>query len=278
MKKYFELKEGDATEFWEISLKDSVINTRSGLIMTDGKFISQKFISSKSALKCYNKLIKEKISLGFVDPDVFEQKNVSGVYHKLARSYNLYFPILAIGLERRIRSMTRDALELKPGQVVLDVGCGSGSNFQYIINEIGPTGRIIGVDYSPAMLKQAQKLVKRKRWKNVELIECDAAKLDLGHRVDAAVSTLAMAVIPDHREALKRMAAHVHPGGRVVVAECKLSDTVPGLNRIARKVSRFLAADINRQAWKDMADFVDDFTCVDAGPIGLYFIASGNAR
>lgn len=73
------------------------------------------------------------------------------------------------------------------------------------------------------------------KWQNVCLIQGDAAKLALDRQVDAAVSTLAVAVIPDYREALRRMVAHVRPDGRVVIAECKLSERIPAINAIAKR-------------------------------------------
>ena len=71
-----------------------------------------------------------------------------------------------------------DALDLTRGARVLDVGCGTGLNFPEVSAAVGPTGRLVGVDASSAMLQQARGRVGRHGWSNVTLVEGDAAQLD----------------------------------------------------------------------------------------------------
>ena len=60
-------------------------------------------------------------------------------------------------------------------QKVQKVGCGTGRNFPYLREAIGPTRRIYGVDLSAGMLRKARKLSDHHHWTNIHLTEGDAA-------------------------------------------------------------------------------------------------------
>lgn len=72
-------------------------------------------------------------------------------------------------LPRGFRRTAVARLALPPGSRVLEVGCGTGRNFPFLHDVIGPTGRIDGVDLSPGMLREAQTLVTQHGWRNVRL-------------------------------------------------------------------------------------------------------------
>ena len=185
---------------------------------------------------------------------------------------------VSLGKEGILRQTVVDLLDLEQNQSVLDIGCGTGRTFPYIIKCIGPGGHLIGLDHSPAMLKEAQALVDRNGWKNVELIEDDAAQLSLGQVVDAAVCVLAVVNIPDYREAMRRMVAAVRPGGRIVIADARLPKSGhSGLsNWVAKRIAHYLAADLSREPEKEFAQMVDDYSYREVAR-GFYFIASGKA-
>src|SRR5262245_57717183 len=67
---------------------------------------------------------------------------------------------------------------LSKGDSVLELCCGAGHNFPYLLAAIGSEGRLIGIDFSPNMLAKAQARVQRKGWTNVKLICGDAAHLE----------------------------------------------------------------------------------------------------
>ncbi|MFQ6059098.1 MAG: class I SAM-dependent methyltransferase [Anaerolineae bacterium] len=68
---------------------------------------------------------------------------------------------------------------------MLDLACGIGVSFPLIEAAVGPGGRLIGFDYTPAMLDQARAQVEAHGWENVVLMQGDAAKLSLPEPVDA---------------------------------------------------------------------------------------------
>ena len=84
----------------------------------------------------------------------------------------------------RLRRKTVQRLALKPGDVVLDFGCGTGLSFKYLERGVGPEGRIIGVELSPNMLAKARGKMERHGWANITLIESNAGEVDLPESVD----------------------------------------------------------------------------------------------
>jgi len=197
-------------------------------------------------------------------------------YERLARRWRWIVKFVTLGKEKVLRQTVVDALALEPNQTVLDIGCGTGRTFPYIIQYIGAGGHLIGLDHSPAMLREAQALVDRHGWKNVELIEGDAAQLSLGRVVDAAACVLAMANIPDYREAMRRMIAHVRPGGRIVIADGRMRESRYGgiSNWVTEHTARYLAADLRRNPEKAFAQMVDDYSYQEIAR-GFYFVAYG---
>ena len=147
-------------------------------------------------------------------------------YRKKARRYDvtsqLYFRQWAH------RRMAVRALGLRPGDTVVEVACGTGLNFPLIEREIGPTGRIVGVDLTDAMLVQAQHRVDANAWSNVSLVQADVAEFEFPTGVDAILATYPHALLPDASRVIGHGAAALSPGGRWVVLDLKVPDNLPG--------------------------------------------------
>lgn len=113
------------------------------------------------------------------------------------------------------RRQTVQRLAPMPGEIILDVGCGVGLNFEAIRNAIGPSGRLIGVDLNPRMLEMARARIERHGWTNVELVEADVAEADIPVTADG---TLLCAVHDVMRspDALSNVLCHLRPRGRIV--------------------------------------------------------------
>lgn len=114
------------------------------------------------------------------------------------------------------------ALRLRPGDRVLDIGCGTGLNLPLLRDGVGPAGSVVGVDVSPPMLRRAYARIRRAQWPNVTVMEGDAANLpDIGP-VDAVLFTYSLSIIGDWRRAWKQALAVLRPGGRVAVVDLAL--------------------------------------------------------
>jgi ubiquinone/menaquinone biosynthesis C-methylase UbiE len=121
------------------------------------------------------------------------------LYRKRAAIYdytaNFYYLIGFREVQYRKRAVS--ALRLKHGDTVVEVGCGTGLNFPYLLQSVGETGRLIGVDLTDAMLKEAMKRVQRNGWLNVELVEADAAVYVFPTGIRGVLSTFALTLVPN---------------------------------------------------------------------------------
>lgn len=147
-------------------------------------------------------------------------------YNRLARCF-VFFEWLFL-LPRGIRHRTVRRLDLKAGDRVLEVGCGTGRNLALLVEAVGPEGKVYGVDVSDGMLEEAGTLCKGAGWPQVTLMRADAADYTLPEPVDGVIFSLSYAVIPRHREALRQAWAQLRPGGWVVIMDAKLSRGLGG--------------------------------------------------
>jgi demethylmenaquinone methyltransferase/2-methoxy-6-polyprenyl-1,4-benzoquinol methylase len=152
------------------------------------------------------------------------------LYRRKARRYDLtsrlypapFYPQTA----QRVRAVR--ALRLHAGDTVVDVACGTGLNFPLIEKAVGPTGLVVGVDLTDAMLARAQARLARNGWNNVRLVEADAADFDFPNGTDAILSTYALSQVPGCADVVAHGAAALAVGGRWVVLDLKLPDGTPG--------------------------------------------------
>lgn len=153
-----------------------------------------------------------------------EKRELTDLYTKRAPSYDwsaqLYY---LIGFrEWAYRKKAVRALRLQPGETVVEIGCGTGLNFRLLRNEVGDTGRVIGVDMTAAMLAKARERVEAEEWHNVELVRSDAASFTFPDGLDGVLSTFALTLVPEYDDVIVRGARSLRRGGRWVVADLKL--------------------------------------------------------
>ena len=124
------------------------------------------------------------------------------------------------------RAKAVDRLDLRLGEHVLEIGCGTGRNLPYLSRAVGPHGRVYGVDISPGMLAKARALCDRNHLRNVELTEGDAAQYRAPAPLDGVMFGLSYNTMPHHLTVLREAWAQLKPGGRLVIMDAKLP---PGL-------------------------------------------------
>lgn len=152
------------------------------------------------------------------------REEIRDVYQKRAAIYELavygcYLLGFPIGKYRRLAV---DALGLRPGDTIVEIGCGTGMNFPLLQKRIGPQGRIVGVDISDAMLQRAKNRVRSQGWDNVELIQSAASDYDFPDKVDGIIATGVLTYEPDYDRVIERGAKSLAPGGRWVVFDYKM--------------------------------------------------------
>ncbi len=155
----------------------------------------------------------------------YSLNQVKKTYHVWGRHPLLYkfaCAITFLGQEKKLRKLAVAALNLKNGDTVLDVACGSGLNHPFLEHALGPEGRIIAFDFSDAMLAAAKDQAERKGWKNITFIQGDAAELALDTKVDGVLSTLGISAIPKHKEALDHALATLKDGKKISILDARL--------------------------------------------------------
>jgi arsenite methyltransferase len=117
---------------------------------------------------------------------------------------------------RRRRALVLGALAVRPGERVLDVGCGPGFYVAELLDQVGEEGSVVGVDSSPPMLAIAAR--RCEGHENVELLEGDATALPVADAgFDAALSVQVLEYVEDIPAALGEIRRALRPGGRVVL-------------------------------------------------------------
>ena len=121
-----------------------------------------------------------------------------------------------IGDAARRRRLVRSALGAASGERVLDVGCGPGFYCAELAEEVGPSGSVVGVDPSPAMLELAARRCGGNETVELRTGDADALPVDDAD-FDAALCVQVLEYVPDPTAALAEMNRALRPGGRVVV-------------------------------------------------------------
>ena len=141
---------------------------------------------------------------------------ISGISSKL---YDLCNNIGGFGEAFRKRIV--DEASLKPGESVLDCGCGTGTLAVVAKRQVGPKGRVCGIDISKDQLDVARKKIKRE---NLEIEFCESSIDELpfpDHSFNAIFSTLMLHHVPREVKigAFREMRRVLKPGGRIVIAD-----------------------------------------------------------
>ena len=109
---------------------------------------------------------------------------------------------------------------LQPGETVLDLGCGAGTDLLIAAQMVGPDGRAIGVDMTPEMLRRARESADAMGLRNVELHESLIESLPLpGDSVDVVISNGVIDLVPDKDAVFAEIDRVLRPGGRLQLAD-----------------------------------------------------------
>jgi len=191
-------------------------------------------------------------------------KALSDIYRKRARHYdisaNLYY---LIGFrEQAYRRQAVASLDLKSGDTVVEIGCGTGLNFPLLQRAVGPNGKVIGVDLTDAMLDQARRRVSMHGWSNVELVQTDAALYDFPRGIDGILSTFAITLSPDYDRIIQRGAMALATGKRCAILDLKQPNDVPlWLVKLGVAITRPFGVTLDqtdRHPWESVQKYLDN--------------------
>lgn len=196
----------------------------------------------------------------------FGKSQIQNLYRRRAKRYdwtaNFYY---LIGFrEWAYRKKAVKALNLKSGDTVVEIGCGTGLNFALLQQEIGTTGRLIGVDLTDAMLDQARKRVAKRGWSNVELVQSDATQFAFPNGVNGVISTFALTLMPEYDRIIQNGSHALSCGRRWVVLDFKMpsnwfSKLAPAYVFITRPFG--VTIDLaKRHPWESMEKYLQTLT------------------
>jgi SAM-dependent methyltransferase len=111
-----------------------------------------------------------------------------------------------------------DRADLRAGEAVLDVGCGSGATTFEAAWRVGPQGRAVGADISGALLDLARRRAGEQGLEGVDFVHADVQTHAFGARFDAIVSRFGVMFFPDPVAAFANLRGALKPGGRLAFA------------------------------------------------------------
>lgn len=165
---------------------------------------------------------------------------VQHFYGRWARYYDVLADSLLVDSWRR---QVVEALELDAGDVVVEMGCGTGANLPLLRDRVGPSGMVIGVDLTPEMLREARTRVDRGGWSNVHLLEADATDPPITFGIDAVLGTFVVGLFDDPASVIDAWVDLLGPSGRLAMLEAGPSErrAAMPLNLALRAFTRFSA-------------------------------------
>jgi ubiquinone/menaquinone biosynthesis C-methylase UbiE len=191
------------------------------------------------------------------------------------------FPNFDFFFIRALRQRAVRVLQLKPGSRVLDVGCGPGGSFPYLVEAVGASGEVVGVEISPEAAINANRRVEANGWSNVRVVEADARTVQLTGSFDGMMLFGAPDVYASP-QALTNLLPYLKVDARIVAFGAKLSDRRTGavlnwLFRTLMKLSFSSTPGLNHEPWSVLEDRMAEVE-VQEYLLGCMFIAWGAVR
>jgi arsenite methyltransferase len=139
---------------------------------------------------------------------------------------------------QRRRQLVKDAVRAEPGERILDVGCGPGFYVSELLDKVGSTGMVVGIDISADMLAMATR--RCEGHDNVAFHQASATSLPVdGSSFDAAISVQVLEFVEDVDAALGELNRALRPGGRLVLWDVDWS-TVSWHSELPDRMSHLL--------------------------------------
>lgn len=200
-------------------------------------------------------------------------------YDRFSKVYNFFSPK---AYYHKARKKAVSELELSKTQVVLNVPCGTGQNFEYFQDHLMETGKVVGVDISTGMLKKAEKLIGLKNWKNIFLYNEDVTNLNeqwlknkVGiTRIDSILCDLGLSGFPEWETVIDNLLSMLKPNGKIVIMDWYIDK--PSLR--GSLVKWIGKGAVDRPIWQYLETQVKNFSLDSTFNRGGVFVASGSKK
>ena len=118
--------------------------------------------------------------------------------------------------------------KIKKGDVVIDLGSGAGNDAFIARHETGEGGKVIGIDFTPAMIERAKTNAERRGFDNVEFRQGDIEKMPVAaNTADVIVSNCVLNLVPNKESVIKEIYRVLKPGGHFSISDIVLEGELP---------------------------------------------------
>jgi demethylmenaquinone methyltransferase/2-methoxy-6-polyprenyl-1,4-benzoquinol methylase len=149
-----------------------------------------------------------------------KEERVHKVFEKIYQNYDKMNSVISFQQHKKWRKDTMRLMNVQKGKTALDVCCGTADWTIALADAVGPTGEVIGLDFSKNMLIIGQEKVDQLQLKNVTLIHGNAMELPFeANRFDYVTIGFGLRNVPDYIQVLKEMHRVLKPGGMVACLE-----------------------------------------------------------
>ncbi len=144
--------------------------------------------------------------------------------------------------------------KIKEGDTVIDLGSGAGNDCFIARAETGPTGKVIGVDFTPAMIDKARENADKMGYNNVEFRQGDIEKMPVGgNMANVVVSNCVLNLVPNKKAVFAEIFRVLKPGGHFSISDIVLTDVLPQkLQTTAEMYAGCVAGAIQMEAYLDL--------------------------
>jgi SAM-dependent methyltransferase len=145
---------------------------------------------------------------------------------------------------------------IKKGDVVIDLGSGAGNDAFIARNETGETGKVIGIDFTPAMITRARQNNEVRGFDNVEFRQGDIERMPVAaNTADVIVSNCVLNLVPNKDGVMKEIFRVLKPGGHFSISDIVLEGELPGeIKDAAEMYAGCVAGAIQKQHYLELME------------------------
>ncbi len=173
------------------------------------------------------------------------------VYNIMNEDYTLmegYNPEADLGLGC---GLPTQHAQIKKGDVVIDLGSGAGNDAFIARHETGESGKVIGIDFTPAMVEKARNNAQLRGFQNVEFLQGDIENIPIAtNTADVVVSNCVLNLIANKDQAFKEIFRVLKPGGHFSISDIVLEGALPKeIKKAAEMYAGCVSGAIKKQAY-----------------------------
>jgi SAM-dependent methyltransferase len=144
--------------------------------------------------------------------------------------------------------------KIKKGDTVIDLGSGAGNDCFVARAEAGETGRVIGIDFTPAMIDKARANAEKLGFNNIEFRQGDIEKMPVTSAIaDVVVSNCVLNLVPNKNNVFKEISRVLKPGGHFSISDVVLVGELPdALRKDAEMYAGCVSGAIQRSEYMEM--------------------------